>query len=394
MKVATTLHAPSKVAIHHSQQLSMIIANVIKESAGSISFRQFMEMALYQPSFGYYVAGQRKLGQEGDFITAPEISPLFSQCLAEQCAQLLNTAEDINNILEFGAGSGIMASHVLLHLEFIQCLPQHYYILDLSPDLISKQKETIKKLAPHLLNKVTWISDLASLIDFKGIILANEVLDAMPVELFSITRQEVMQQRVHIKNDQFQLIAQPASATLHSEVNHRINISTHIKDTYLSELNPNINSWLAQLSTVLHKGVILLIDYGYTRNEYYHADRHTGTLICHYQHKIHNDPLWYPGLQDITANVDFTHVAEAANDAGLTVSGFTHQASFLINCKLEQHFTKALNKNPDQSYQLAQQVRTLSLPAEMGDRFKVIALTKQFDNPLLGFKTLDIKHKL
>lgn len=395
MNVSTTLPSPSPEAIRHSQQLCQLIIKAIQQEKGSISFRQFMEMSLYEPSFGYYVAGQHKLGAQGDFITAPEVSPLFSQCIAQQCAQVLNHSKEINKLLEFGAGSGIMAAHILLHLESINCLPEHYYILDLSPDLIARQKETIEKLAPHLLTHVIWIKDISSLVDFKGIILANEVLDAMPVELFSLANNEVMQKRVGIIDNQFQWIEQPANECLRTQVNNRIIAPIENNDTqYYSELNPNIDSWIEQLSKILSQGLILLIDYGYTRNEYYHPDRETGTLICHYQHKVHNNPLWYPGLQDITANVDFTHIAEAADDVGLSVSGFTNQATFLINSGLESLFNELLAHNPDQTYALAQQVRTLSLPAEMGDHFKVIALTKHFDTPLIGFKSLDIKHKL
>ncbi|MCK5727293.1 MAG: SAM-dependent methyltransferase [Thiotrichaceae bacterium] len=388
MKVATTLSPPPNNAIIHSQKLCQHIAEAIAPS-GSIPFRQFMEMALYEPALGYYVAGQRKLGSAGDFITAPEISPLFSQCLAEQCAEVLDST--VKDILEFGAGSGIMASHILLHLESLNQLPKHYYIIDLSPDLIALQKQTLASLAPHLVNKVTWLNDLSTLKNFNGIILGNEVLDAMPIELFTLDKNNVMQTHVTMNDHQFKLIQKTANKTMSQQVRHRIE---RIKDDYTSEFNPNIDSWIEQLANILHRGLILLIDYGYTRREYYHPDRTEGTLICHYRHQVHHDPLWYPSLQDITANVDFTHIAEAADNSGLTVAGFTNQASFLINSGLEKLFSATLERAPDQSYQLAQQVRTLSLPSEMGDRFHVMALTKKIQSPLSGFSSFDMKHKL
>ncbi len=399
MKITKPLPEPSPVALEHSQKLQHCIRSEIENQQGSISFRRYMEMALYEPGLGYYVAGKRKLGKGGDFITAPEVSPLFSQCIANQCIQILKSLDN-RNILEFGAGNGTMAADILLHLEVKNYLPDHYYILDLSPELKALQRTTIEARCPHLLARVKWLSTLPST-PFSGVILANEVLDAMPVEMFQVSANTVYQKRVAINDDNILSLidAEPQSGggfeSGFKQVTHGTSIFADSHSGYSSEFNPNINTWVKQLASLLKQGLILLIDYGYTRAEYYHPDRDAGTLICHYQHLVHNNFFWHPGLQDITANVDFTHVAEAADNCGLIVSGFTSQAAFLTGCGLEDLFVDQLNQHPDQQYPLAQQVRTLSLPSEMGERFKVIALTKQIDDEaLIGFSLIDYRHKL
>jgi SAM-dependent MidA family methyltransferase len=395
MKVTKPLPSPSADEIQHSDQLSRRICDEINANQGSISFRKYMEMALYEPALGYYVAGKRKLGEGGDFVTAPEISALFSRCIANQCAQVL---QEINtgSILEFGAGSGIMAADILLHLEKLACLPEHYYIIDLSPELKQQQRNTLERHAAHLLSRVEWLSTLPE--KFSGVILGNEVLDAMPAELFHYADKQIFQQHVIFEDDQFKLINKVADDSFLNSL-HFLNSpeqvnALNLPDNYTSEFNPNINHWIEQLTASLQQGIILLIDYGYSRQEYYHPDRDMGTLICHYHHLTHNNFFWYPGLQDITANVDFTHVAEAADNKGLLVAGFTSQAAFLAACGLEDLFIQALEQSPEQQYHLAQQIRTLSLPAEMGERFKVIALNKKMDIDLIGFSTIDYRHKL
>ncbi len=397
MKVSKPLPAPSSDAIAHSQRLVQQIREEIEQEGGTISFRRYMEMALYEPGLGYYVAGKRQLGATGDFVTAPEISSLFSRCLANQCAQIMQSLQPAADILEFGAGSGVMACDLLLHLEQLDCLPEHYFILDISPQLKARQRLNLEKHAPHLLPRVQWLTHLPQP-PFNGIILANEVLDAMPVERFTFSydsTQNHYQHRVGWENKQLQLVLAPATThqqryiqTLgwdYSEAPHA---------DYHSEYNPNLPAWIAQLGQVLQQGVILLIDYGYTRKEYYHSQRADGTLICHYQHLVHNDFFWHPGLQDITANVDFTHVAQAASKKNLTISGFTTQAAFLIASGLEALFMDALSKSPEQQHALAQQIRTLTLPAEMGEHFKVMALSKSMNEDLIGFSVADYRSQL
>lgn len=388
MRFTDTLPIPSEAALAHSAQLIARLGHKINQQGGSISFYEFMQTALYEPALGYYVAGLHKIGAEGDFITAPEISPLFSQCIAHQCAQILAELPN-SSILELGAGSGRMAVEILLRLEQLHCLPETYFILDLSPDLQARQRATLAQQAPHLFNKVQWLSSLPTE-TFRGVIVGNEVLDAMPVELFTVNAQGIASLQVALEKNELRFTTRPSTQT------ERIQplLPTELVLPYTSEFNPVLAPWMTSLAACLEAGAILLIDYGYERADYYQPERNQGTLVCHYQHRVHANPLLYPGLQDITASVDFTAVAEAGLAAGLALGGYTTQAAFLINCDLEALFMAALQQNPQASYPLAQQIRTLSLPSEMGERFKVMTLTKGFTTPLLGFKLSDRQHRL
>jgi SAM-dependent MidA family methyltransferase len=388
MRHLTSLPEPSADALRHSERLISQIRDEIDANGGSISFKRYMEMALYEPGLGYYVTGTHKLGAQGDFVTAPEISPLFSRCVANQCAEIIRKVGGC--VLEFGAGSGIMATDILLELEQQNQLPEKYYILDLSPDLIQRQQQKLQKHAPHLLGGVEWLSSMPA--EFNGIIIANEVLDAMPVTVFTQHDDNVYEHHVICKNNKLFEQLKPTDERLKKQV-----LSLKIPGDatpYTSELNPSIEAWVKTLSDSLKTGMILLIDYGYPRSEYYLPERNKGTLICHYQHLVNEAPLHYPGLQDITASVDFTAVAEATDSAGLKVAGFTSQAGFLANAGLEKYFMQALDNNPDDQYKLAQQVRILSLPSEMGERFKFIALCKNYEAELLGYSALDQRYRL
>ncbi len=388
MKHTLSLPEPDADALNHSQKLLARIKQEISAQGGAISFRRYMEMALYEPGLGYYVAGTHKIGEQGDFITAPEISPLFSRCIANQCAEVLGNNK--GDILELGAGSGTMACDILLELEKQRQLPDHYFILDLSPDLKQRQYQTLEKQAPQLLEKVTWLTSLPG--DFNGIIIGNEVLDAMPVDVFTQQNEQVFEHHVILENDKLLEQLRPASEDLHQQV-MALNIP-HDATPYTSEINPNLQGWFESISACLESGVLLLVDYGYPHSEYYLPERNKGTLICHYQHRGNEAPLHYPGLQDITASVDFSAVAEAADSTGMNIAGFTSQAVFLSNAGLEDYFMQALDAHPDDQYKLAQQVRTLSLPSEMGERFKCIALTKNHDKPLQGFSEFDQRYRL
>ncbi|MFZ1343743.1 class I SAM-dependent methyltransferase [Thiothrix eikelboomii] len=388
MRFTDTLPIPSAAALAHSAQLVERLQHKIHQHGGAISFYEFMQTALYEPGLGYYVAGLRKIGAEGDFVTAPEISPLFSHSIANQCAQLLTELPN-SSILELGAGSGRMAAQILLRLEQLACLPEYYFILDLSPDLQARQRETLAADVPHLLSKVQWLNRLPTA-PFQGVILANEVLDAMPVELFTVTDAGIAT---------VQVVAQPEGFSFTTDDSQQAAdieklLANDLVLPYTSEFNPALAAWIHSLADCLAAGALLLIDYGYERADYYQPERNQGTLVCHYQHRVHANPLIYPGLQDITASVDFTAVAEASLAAGLDLAGYTTQAAFLLNCGLEDLFIAALQTNPQASYHLAQQIRTLSLPAEMGERFKVMALTKGFTPPLLGFRLGDRQHRL
>ena len=372
MKFTSSLPPPLQDEHKHSLILAKKIIEQISKNKGKIAFQQFMQLALYEPQLGYYVAGKHKIGSQGDFVTAPEISNLYSFCLAQQSADILkHLSQPV--ILELGAGRGQMAADILLHLQQVQQLPEHYYILEVSPDLRQQQADTIRKYVPDLLDRVIWLDTLPNTA-LNGVILANEVLDAMPVELFTLVNGERVVRYVLWKDDHFEWDA--------------------VEGDYTSEFNPAIPAWMQSLSDSLASGAILLIDYGYEAADYYHPDRTQGTLICHYKHHVHDNPLIYPGLQDITASVDFTAVANAGLDAGLELAGYTTQAEFLINAGLEDFFIAALNTKPQDQYKLAQQVRMLTLPSEMGERFKVMAFTKNFTQPLSGFKIGDRRHRL
>lgn len=376
-------------AEQHSQTLTHHIIQSIQQSpAQAISFHDFMHMALYEPQLGYYVAGSHKIGQGGDFTTAPETSPLYSIGIAQQCMQILSSLKD-SSILELGAGSGRMASDILSFLSQQNCLPKHYLILEPSPSLQQRQRETLQKNHPELLHRIHWITQLPQ--NFNGIILANEVLDAMPVEVFSY--QSGWQQQIVTldSNQALQLAHQTAPKPMLQTLEQLMPPSI---ESYTSEYNPHLAPWIKALSQCLQQGVVLLIDYGYSRAEYYHPERTMGTLICHYQHQVHTNPLIHIGLQDITASVDFTAVAEAATTSGFELAGYTQQNHFLINNGLESHFQNQLEQYPERQYQLAQQVRTLTLPNEMGERFKVIALQKGFTQLLDGFRLGDLSHQL
>ena len=389
MKFTTELPIPSDDMLAHSQKLQHKIRDEINANKGAISFRRYMEMALYQQGLGYYVAGARKIGQSGDFITAPESSRLFSQCLASQCHQVLAPIE-AGDVLELGAGSGVMAAHILLELEQLASLPEHYYILDVSPELKQRQQETLQNLAPHLMARVSWLNTLPE--SFTGIILGNEVLDAMPVDVFTLHKKHCFEHQVTWQDDGLVEQLNPANDDLVNAVAH-LNLG-EMESPYTSEINPNLAGWFDALSACLTQGVVILIDYGYTASEYYHHERNKGTLICHFQHHVNEAPLYYPGLQDITANVDFTAVADCADKAGFSILGYTSQAAFLAGNQLETFFMRALDESPEKQYELAQQVRLLSLPSEMGERFKVIALSKECKLELEGFSIVDQRHRL
>ena len=352
-----------------------------------------MQLALYAPGLGYYNSGSRKFGEQGDFITAPEVSSLFSRCVARQLEQVLSVIEK-PDVLEFGAGSGVMAADVLIELDRLGALPEHYFIIELSAELRERQQQTIKESAAHLLERVQWLDALPET-RFQGVIVANEVLDAMPVECFRIREGTVEQLRVVATDDQLL----PAYAAAEDTIIEQVRTIEQRRgrafdDGYCSEFNPAIGPWLASLYDVLDRGLVLLIDYGYPVQEYYLDERDNGTLICHYQQRAHADPLWFPGLQDITAFVDFSAVACAAAEAGFDISGYTSQAAFLLGCGLAELHQASVSGDPGQQLLLAQQIKTLTLPSEMGERFKVIALSKYIDLSLAGFAIQDYRNRL
>lgn len=387
------LPVPAEDALAHSQQLSDLIREEMARQGGRISFRDFMQLALYAPGLGYYVAGSRKLGAEGDFVTAPEISPIFSHCLAQAIAPALQNLTE-TNILEVGAGRGVMAAEILNHLSLLDQLPERYYILELSGELRERQAKTIEKRIPDCLSRVVWLDELPN--DLSAVVLGNEVLDAMPVNMVSKHNDVWREQYVTCQDSQF--VWQQGELT-DSRLAERMQsieekFGEPFVDGYTTEINLLAEDWLQTLGQSLNQGLVLLIDYGFPCHEFYHPQRSTGTLMCHYRHHAHADPFLYPGLQDITAHVDFTAMAEAAYKSGFSIEGYTNQGNFLIGSGL----TELCQNQPAEELQpqliLANQIKKLTMPHEMGELFKVIGLSKQLDVSLPGFMLRDLRNSL
>jgi len=360
-------------------------------AAGSgLPFDRFMELALYAPGLGYYVAGSHKFGAAGDFVTAPEISPLFGRALARQCAQVL--AETGGDLLEFGAGSGAMAADLLLQLEADGLLPERYLILELSPELQARQRDTLQQRAGHLLSRVDWLTGLPA--GFRGVMLGNEVLDAMPVQRFRLAAGgEVEEAFVIPAGDGFAWQWRPAGTPGLAAAVTRLR--GDLPDGYVSEINLRLGPWLAAVARALTRGALLLVDYGYSAAEYYHPERDGGTLICHFRHRAHPDPLVLPGLQDITANVDFSAVARAGSAAGLDLAGYSTQAHFLLGCGLDALLAETDPSDMDAYLAQVQGVKQLTLPSDMGERFKAIGFSRGLgDLPLRGFAVRDLRDRL
>lgn len=373
-----------RVALQHGKRLQQHIIEHIATKEGRISFSEYMQLALYAPGLGYYNAGTIKFGASGDFITAPELGSLFAKCVAAQFKQIFS---DINaaNILELGAGSGQLACDLLLELDQQNVPLENYYILELSADLRMRQQEQILQRYPQYKHLIHWIDHLPRT-PFNGIIFANEVIDAMPVTRFHFANDLLQEYFVTVNDECFAELLEKPSKNLAAAF-AQTNIANYISQPYTSEINLWLSPWIKSLNACLNSGAILLCDYGFPRAEYYHPQRNNGTLMCHYQHRCHNNPFVYIGLQDITAHVDFTAVAEAAHDCGLSIAGYTNLASFLINCDITK-FIQA------PSMQQVQELNMLTSPAEMGELFKCIALTKNTDLPLLGFQRHDKSHCL
>ncbi|RDI42450.1 class I SAM-dependent methyltransferase [Aquicella lusitana] len=370
-----------------SNALIQILRQEIEKEDGRISFAAFMERALYHPAFGYYNTPQFNLGREGDFTTAPEISPLFARCFARQYMEIFD-ALSTGNLLELGAGTGRFASDCLLELERHRSLPDRYFIYEISETLRLKQQALLASTCPHLLPRVVWLNELPQ--QFVGIIVANEVLDALPVHCFRIEGHTVKERCVAWGKDRF--IWQPTAPTVTelAEKTMKIRERYELADGYESELNLNLPRFIESLTGALAQGVILLADYGYGQQEYYHPERRQGTLTCFYQHRRHDDPLILPGLQDITAHVDFTPVVETAVANECTLGGYTTQAAFLFaNGLIELAEIEEKNLSPADTFHLHQAIKQLTLPTEMGDRIKVMALCKNMEHPLSGFSLLD-----
>jgi SAM-dependent MidA family methyltransferase len=388
----TTLPPLNADELAHSQRVVEHIRTFVQRHGGVIGFDAWMRLALYAPGLGYYSAGATKLGSSGDFVTAPEMGSLFSRCLARQCAEVLQVTG--GEILELGAGSGRMAADVLTELAAIDALPERYCILEVSADLADRQRARIAELPRELAARVQWL-DRWSDRSMRGVVLANEVLDAMPVERFIVRGRpdgiDVRALGVGLTDDGFEWReTSPSAELMHAVADIVEALPAPLPDGYVSEACLAFQPWMASLAAQLESGVALLIDYGLPRAHLYHPDRTTGTLRCHFRHRAHSDPFINVGLQDITAWVDFTRVAEAADGAGLEVLGFASQAAFLIGAGMESLLSTEMQlaaEDTRQQARLAGEARRLLLPGEMGEIFKVIALGRGYESPLTGFST-------
>ena len=394
---------------HHSRSLAGLIRAQLAAAGGWLSFERFMELALYAPGLGYYSAGSVKIGVGGDFVTAPEVSDLFNRCVARQCAEILATTG--GGILELGAGTGRMAATVLTALAAQGVLPERYAILEVSADLAARQRARLAQLPSQLRERVVWLEGLPQS-PLRGVMLANEVADALPCRRFTWRDGAVRELGVALDETtasaggatggapeacgeeiSFREQSAAAQAPLARACEGLLaSLEGELPPGYVSELCLRVEPWIASLSECLERGVLLLCDYGLPRRHYYHRERASGTLRCHFKQRAHADPYINVGVQDITAWVDFTRIAEAALAAGLTVSGFATQAAFLLATGLEGLVAEAGDAAP--RARLAGEARRLVLPEEMGEAFKFMALTRGYDAPLCGFALQDLRHLL
>ncbi len=364
-------------SLQHSARLAAFIKDNIRTEDGWIPFSKYMDLAMFAPGLGYYGAGATKIGAAGDFTTAPEISALFGATLAKQVAQVLSTTG--GDVLEFGAGSGKLARDLLRSLEQLGCEPRQYLILEPSPDLRERQLALLHKEIPEFRSRITWTDGMP--VNFTGVMIANEVLDAMPIELAAWKADKIYQRGVTVSGDRF--IWQDRALEPGPLLDHARCIGA--APGYVSEIHLAAAAFVRSLGDSLQHGVALLIDYGFLDHEYYHPDRNTGTLMCHYRHRAHTDPFFLPGAQDITAHVNFSTMIEAARGVGLDIEGFTTQAKFLIACGITDQLSKIDPANAAQYLPLANQTQRLLSPAEMGELFKVLAVGRGINFPLLGF---------
>jgi len=383
----------------HTLRMRESIAREIAAAGGWISFERYMDLALYEPALGYYSAGARKLGAGGDFTTAPEISSLFGACVAKQCAEVLRAVRE-GSILEVGAGTGRLAVDLLTRLESLAQLPSRYFILEVSADLKERQRRLLHAALPHLGDRIVWLDGLPE--PFDGVILANEVLDALPVTRFRWDGTAFEELGVTFQDGALSSAARPADPTMTARckmlmahaLSEEASLGTAVLDGYVSEYCPRLQSWAAGMARSLRTGAVLWFDYGLPRAQYYLPERRDGTLLCHFRHRVHDDPFRYPGLSDITAWVDFTALAEAAAAADCQLAGFTTQAFFLAGMHIDAEMQAFAGGDANRFARLANQARQLMLPGEMGERFKAMAWLRGLDLELSGFALQDLRHSL
>jgi len=369
-----TLPQPDPLSAEHSARCAAYIAERIRDSGGSISFAEFMHYALYAQGLGYYSAGTRKFGADGDFVTAPEISPVFGNVLARQCAMVLDPIGD-GSVLEFGAGSGKLAVDLLRALSRFDVLPAEYRIIEVSADLRERQQRLLRDELPGLAGKVVWLDRMPE--SHRGVIIANEVLDALPVERFHVKDDVVRQLRVTDESGEFVFVDETAPEILADAIQAvERDIGAKLPANYVSEISLSAPGWISDLAGSLQLGVAFLFDYGVGRAEYYSGDRSEGWLRCHYRHRAHSDPLILPGIQDLTAWVDFSLVAAAAVEHGLDVAGYVSLAQFLLRGGLDKEVGDLTDLPLESQLELSKQIKILTLPGEMGENVKCMGLAR------------------
>ncbi|MBB5428017.1 class I SAM-dependent methyltransferase [Paraburkholderia atlantica] len=391
-----SLPAPGPSALAQSDALVAEIRAQLDAAGGWLPFDRYMERALYAPGLGYYSGGARKFGLRADdgsdFVTAPELSPLFAATLARPVAEALE-ASGTRDVMEFGAGTGKLAAGLLNALDTLGAEFASYSIVDLSGELRERQRETIAAAAPALLAKVRWLDALPE--RFEGVVIGNEVLDAMPVRLFAHNGAVWHERGVVWRDGAFGFDDRPVAAAADQALLTEIDTDReNAGDGYVTETHEAARAFTRTICTMLARGAILLIDYGFPRHEYYHDQRAQGTLMCHYRHRAHGDPFLYPGLQDITAHVEFTGIAEAGVETGADLLGFTSQARFLLNAGVTEVLGEIDPADTRRFLPAANAVQKLLSEAEMGELFKVIAFSRGLDDTLRAFSSGDRSHTL
>lgn len=387
METRETLPPPSPEALAHSARVIEHVRRELAATDGWMSFARYMELVLYAPGLGYYSAGARKLGADGDFTTAPELTPLYGHCLAQQARQIL--ALGLDEILEVGAGSGALAAELLEELDRLDAVPQRFLILELSADLRARSRDLLAERVPHLMERIAWLNVLPPAIS--GLVLGNEVLDAMPVHIVRATEHGIEEGGVVASRGErpFEWGFRPAAGELRSAAEQ-----LGLPPGYVSEVALAARAFVRSVGTILERGVMLFVDYGFPTREFYHEQRSQGTLMCHYRHRAHADPFFLPGLQDVTAHVDFSAVAAAASKVELDVLGYTSQEQFLINCGITDLMLRTSPEEPSRYLPAAAAASKLLSPAEMGELFKAIAFGRGVPDELAGFRSGDRRHTL
>jgi len=387
----SSLPLPGAEARAVSDTLLKILQQAIAQYAGCLPFERYMNMALYEPGLGYYSNGLVPFGEPGDFVTAPESGSLFGRSLARSVASVLQQV-DRGCVLELGAGSGALACVLLQELQTLESLPERYLILERSAAMRGLQQQALAALPQPLASRVEWLDDLPQQ-PITGVVFGNEVADALPVRLFRWHDGEVVVTGVSCAGDELAWCDRPADNDTAGLV-RQLARDYQWQGAYASEYCPGLKAWVSGLADCIAQGALLLVDYGYGRAEYYHPQRTMGTLLCHYRHQAHADALWFPGLQDITAFVDFTAIAEAATDAGMRLNGYASQAQFLVGCGIDKLLAAADPAEVRSFLQLSNEAKRLMLPGEMGERFKAIGFSRDLENDVLGFGLRDLRSRL